>query len=95
MLAAKMAELDAIFERLFTAPPFTRGRRQLLMFGDICAGPGGFSEYMLTVLKWRAMGFGQLLTSVGFKDWGYNIRDVCLIKSFSSLLFLPQCLVQV
>lgn len=55
--ALKMAEMDRICDRLFTGPGVAldaKGQRQLVRFADICAGPGGFSEYMLTQLKWRA-----------------------------------------
>ncbi len=34
---------------------------QLLYFADVCAGPGGFSEYVLWRRKWRARGFGFTL----------------------------------
>ena len=30
----------------------------LLYFADVCAGPGGFSEYVLWRKRWRAKGFG-------------------------------------
>ena len=33
----------------------------MLYFADICAGPGGFSEYMLWRKKWHAKGFGFTL----------------------------------
>lgn len=36
----------------------------LLYFADICAGPGGFSEYVLWRRKWHAKGFGLTLRSV-------------------------------
>ncbi|EUB61890.1 S-adenosyl-L-methionine-dependent methyltransferase ftsjd2 [Echinococcus granulosus] len=44
--AMKMANMDALFNGLFSqaAPP-----NEILHFADICAGPGGFSEY----LTWR------------------------------------------
>ena len=32
-----------------------------LYFADVCAGPGGFSEYVLWKKKWRAKGFGFTL----------------------------------
>lgn len=32
-----------------------------LYFCDVCAGPGGFSEYVLWRRKWRAKGFGMTL----------------------------------
>ena len=34
---------------------------ELLYFADVCAGPGGFSEYILSQKKWRAKGFGFTL----------------------------------
>ena len=65
--ALKMAELDTITNRLFTTlppPPPTATSPplpSLFHFADICAGPGGFSEYMLTRWKWRAKGYGFTL----------------------------------
>ena len=35
-----------------------RGDNSLLYFADVCAGPGGFSEYVLWRKRWRAKGFG-------------------------------------
>ena len=35
--------------------------KNLLYFADVCAGPGGFSEYVLWRKKWRAKGFGFTL----------------------------------
>lgn len=34
---------------------------ELLYFADICAGPGGFSEYVLWRKKWDSKGFGFTL----------------------------------
>ena len=34
---------------------------ELLYFGDVCAGPGGFSEYVLWKRRWHAKGFGMTL----------------------------------
>lgn len=34
---------------------------ELLYFADVCAGPGGFSEYVLWRKKWHAKGFGMTL----------------------------------
>lgn len=34
---------------------------EILYFADICAGPGGFSEYVLWRKKWHAKGFGITL----------------------------------
>jgi hypothetical protein len=33
----------------------------LLYFADVCAGPGGFSEYVLWRKEWHAKGFGFTL----------------------------------
>lgn len=61
--ALKMVELDAMCGRIFTSPPMLKmaRKRELLYVGDICAGPGGFSEFMLTVLKWRVVMCGFTL----------------------------------
>jgi cap1 methyltransferase len=34
---------------------------QLLYFADVCAGPGGFTEYILWKKGWSAKGFGFTL----------------------------------
>ena len=34
------------------------GGNELMFFADICAGPGGFTEYMLYRTKWHAKGYG-------------------------------------
>ena len=66
--ALKMAEMDAMCGRIFTQPPSTRNilgqppkKREIIQVGDVCAGPGGFSEFMLTVLKWRCSVHGFTL----------------------------------
>jgi len=64
--AMKMAELDASFDFMFTNPKDERGQsvvspHELLYFADICAGPGGFSEYILWRKKWLSKGFGLTL----------------------------------
>lgn len=37
------------------------GPNELLFFADVCAGPGGFSEYILWRKGWDAKGFGFTL----------------------------------
>ncbi|KAG7272032.1 hypothetical protein CRUP_030136, partial [Coryphaenoides rupestris] len=66
--AMKMANIDHCFDNMFTNPkdsqgrPLTRERDgELLYFGDVCAGPGGFSEYVLWKRRWHAKGFGMTL----------------------------------
>ncbi|CAH8837433.1 unnamed protein product [Trichobilharzia szidati] len=44
--AMKMANIDSIFNGMFTS---AAPRKDILYFADVCAGPGGFSEYTL----WR------------------------------------------
>ena len=34
------------------------GGNELMFFADICAGPGGFTEYVLYRTKWHAKGYG-------------------------------------
>ncbi|XP_058814458.1 cap-specific mRNA (nucleoside-2'-O-)-methyltransferase 1 isoform X2 [Topomyia yanbarensis] len=64
--AVKMANLDSMFEYMFTNPIDETGNAlvrndDLLYFADVCAGPGGFSEYFLWRKKWLAKGFGFTL----------------------------------
>lgn len=66
--AMKMSNIDHCFDNMFTNPkdsqgkPLTKDREgELLYFGDVCAGPGGFSEYILWKRRWHAKGFGMTL----------------------------------
>ncbi|XP_068199313.1 cap-specific mRNA (nucleoside-2'-O-)-methyltransferase 1 isoform X2 [Antennarius striatus] len=66
--AMKMSDIDHCFDNMFTNPkdsqakPLTKDREgELLYFGDVCAGPGGFSEYILWKRRWHAKGFGMTL----------------------------------
>ncbi|XP_054162326.1 cap-specific mRNA (nucleoside-2'-O-)-methyltransferase 1-like [Oppia nitens] len=64
--AMKMANMDAVFDYMFTQPKDESGKslvkpNELLYFADICSGPGGFSEYVLWRKKWTAKGFGFTL----------------------------------
>ena len=69
--AMKMANLDAICDFMFTNPVSDSGKtlvdtnREPLYFADVCAGPGGFSEYILWLQKWRSKGFGFTLRNTG------------------------------
>lgn len=56
--AVKLAELHAMCDFKLVAE---RAEGRPFYFGDVCAGPGGFSEFILTVLKWKAKGFGMTL----------------------------------
>lgn len=64
--AMKMANMDSAFDFMFTNPKDDKGRdlvgpSDLLYFADLCAGPGGFSEYVLWRKGWHAKGFGFTL----------------------------------
>ncbi|KAK6617235.1 hypothetical protein RUM44_005566 [Polyplax serrata] len=64
--AMKMANMDAVLDRMFTKPKNINGEDaiangDLLYFADVCAGPGGFSEFVFHMKKWRAKGFGFTL----------------------------------
>jgi len=64
--AVKMANIDSMFDFMFTNPVDENGnpiigKDDLLYFADVCAGPGGFSEYILNRKKWEAKGFGFTL----------------------------------
>ncbi|ESN99857.1 hypothetical protein HELRODRAFT_192823 [Helobdella robusta] len=66
--AMKMANMDSAFNYMFTSPtnPDNKNesliaRDELLTFADICAGPGGFSEYILWRKKGMCKGFGFTL----------------------------------
>jgi cap1 methyltransferase len=58
--AVKMANIDKACNFMFTKPTNCQ-TNELLYFADVCAGPGGFSEYVLWRKNWRAKGFGFTL----------------------------------
>ncbi|XP_011068469.1 PREDICTED: cap-specific mRNA (nucleoside-2'-O-)-methyltransferase 1 [Acromyrmex echinatior] len=58
--AVKMANIDRACDFMFTNPKNV-DPNELLYFADVCAGPGGFSEYILSKKKWHAKGFGFTL----------------------------------
>ncbi|EFN70766.1 Uncharacterized protein KIAA0082-like protein [Camponotus floridanus] len=58
--AVKMANINKACNFMFTDPKDLHPD-DLLYFADVCAGPGGFSEYILSRKKWHAKGFGFTL----------------------------------
>ncbi|XP_011311453.1 cap-specific mRNA (nucleoside-2'-O-)-methyltransferase 1 [Fopius arisanus] len=58
--AVKMANIDKASGFIFTQPK-DFNPQDILYFADVCAGPGGFSEYILWRKKWHAKGFGFTL----------------------------------
>ncbi|XP_065649682.1 cap-specific mRNA (nucleoside-2'-O-)-methyltransferase 1 [Hydra vulgaris] len=73
--AMKMAEIDASFNYMFTnhIERDLNNPLDLLYFADICAGPGGFSEYVFWRSKWRAKGFGMTIKAEWAND--FNLAD--------------------
>ncbi|XP_059086996.1 cap-specific mRNA (nucleoside-2'-O-)-methyltransferase 1-like [Tigriopus californicus] len=73
--AMKMANLDAVFDWMFTKPRNKEDESivmsdEPLWFADVCSGPGGFSEYILWRRGWRSKGFG--FTLKGQHDFKLN-----------------------
>ncbi|XP_012525209.1 cap-specific mRNA (nucleoside-2'-O-)-methyltransferase 1 [Monomorium pharaonis] len=58
--AVKMANIDRACDFMFTNPKNVDSN-ELLYFADVCAGPGGFSEYIMFRKNWHAKGFGFTL----------------------------------
>ena len=78
--AMKMANIDAMLDYKLTS--WTKGYSPTeflddsndispFYFADLCAGPGGFSEYILFRLGWRAKGFGFTLRG----DCDFRLSD--------------------
>ncbi|XP_077298711.1 cap methyltransferase 1 [Arctopsyche grandis] len=85
--ALKMANMDAVFDFMFTNPKTETGAKavsdqELLYFADVCAGPGGFTEYVLWRKKWAAKGFGFTLKG----DSDFNIAG---LRAASTESFFP------
>ncbi|KAK3860428.1 hypothetical protein Pcinc_033526 [Petrolisthes cinctipes] len=72
--AIKMANMDAVFDFMFTRPKNEAGEslvkpNELLYFADVCAAPGGFSEYVLWRRKTDCHGFCEA------KGFGFTLKD--------------------
>lgn len=66
--AMKLANIDSIFNRMFTDPRDSENKSivsddEPFYFADICAGSGGFTEYILWKKDWKVKGFGFTLRS--------------------------------
>ncbi|CAG9855807.1 unnamed protein product [Phyllotreta striolata] len=62
--ALKMANIDAITDFEFTnidKNEYFKDDKGPFYFADVCAGPGGFTEYILWRKKWLFKGFGMTL----------------------------------
>ncbi|KAH0792330.1 cap-specific mRNA (nucleoside-2'-O-)-methyltransferase 1-like [Histomonas meleagridis] len=83
--AVKMANIDELFnltgQECFNKPSNTDvPEDKLFYFADICAGPGGFTDYLYWRLQDRARGFG--MTLAGDHDWASNARFCSDVSSF-------------
>lgn len=72
--ALKMANMDCVFDFMFTRPKNEAGEtligpEDLLYFADVCAAPGGFSEYVLWRRKTDSGGFCDA------KGFGFTLRE--------------------
>ncbi|XP_065834532.1 cap-specific mRNA (nucleoside-2'-O-)-methyltransferase 1-like [Oscarella lobularis] len=82
--ACKLANMDKVFNFMLTFPKTMEGKPlvgtyDLFYFADICAGPGGFSEYILWRRKTEmAKGFGLTLKS------GPGVNDFKLDEFYSA-----------
>lgn len=86
--AMKMANMDAIFN--FTNSPEFKPLApdcgdpgDYFFFADICAGPGGFTDYLYWRLDGRAKGFG--MTLAGDHDWAQSELFVSHIPNFTKV----------
>lgn len=69
--AFKMVELDDHFNLVPKNPD------KVFLVADICSGPGGFSEYILTKLKWKAKVFGFTLRNEDdFRVDNFNVSSI-------------------
>ncbi|KNC85528.1 hypothetical protein SARC_02289 [Sphaeroforma arctica JP610] len=70
--AVKMANMDSMLNWIFTSPEGLAFNEPLL-FADVCAGPGGFSEYVLWKREKRCKGYGFTLRGPDdFKPYEFN-----------------------
>ena len=85
--AVKMANLDFLFNFTNTeefghepfVPPLSQ-KNEYFYFADICAGPGGFTDYLYWRLNGRAQGFGMTLS--GSHDWYPRPRFISQVPNF-------------
>lgn len=84
--AVKLANIDALFNltnsKCFKIPTVSDvDEKQEFYFADICAGPGGFTDYLYWRLRNRARGFGMTLAVEGH-DWQANDAFCTDVSSF-------------
>jgi cap1 methyltransferase len=78
--ALKMANIDAATDFMFTNVDHSVHHENHLgpyYFADVCAGPGGFTEYVLWRKKWL------------FKGFGFTLRDENDFKLTESICASP------
>eukprot|EP00124_Ichthyophonus_hoferi_P004043 Ihof_evm2s402 gene=Ihof_evmTU2s402 len=76
--AVKMANMDAMFH---VTPKQCDASN--FFFADVCAGPGGFTEYILWRTESRARGFGFTLKGEDdFTPWAFNRQPTNTFKTY-------------
>ncbi|KYQ92013.1 D111/G-patch domain-containing protein [Tieghemostelium lacteum] len=73
--AVKMANLQALTNVLTPLAPVPEKTKEFIYFADVCAGPGGFTEYTY----WMKTDGGKLIN-----DYGKDLND--LVKGFGFTL---------
>ena len=69
--ALKIAELDHLCD---LTPSTVKGDEPFTFF-DVCGGPGGFSEFLLTKFKWKAKGYATTIKGpLDFRLYKFNLR---------------------
>lgn len=84
--ALKMANIDAATDFMFTdidKHEHFREHKYPIYFADVCAGPGGFSEYILWRKQWFFKGFG--LTLKEQNDFKLNESTCASAATFQAL----------
>ncbi|ENN81754.1 hypothetical protein YQE_01847, partial [Dendroctonus ponderosae] len=74
--ALKMVNIDAACDFMFTTMEENENfsnKEGPIYFADICAGPGGFTEYILWRKKWWYKGFGMTLKD----EHDFKVADSC------------------
>ncbi|XP_076263140.1 cap-specific mRNA (nucleoside-2'-O-)-methyltransferase 1-like isoform X3 [Rhynchophorus ferrugineus] len=81
--ALKMASIDAATDFMFTNMEKQKDFSLPIYFADVCAGPGGFSEYLFWRREWDYKGFG--LTLSGPDDFKLQGSKCASFVSFQAL----------
>lgn len=79
----KLLEMDQQLNRIISHAHFATQHNQL-RFLDLCGGPGGFSEYLLLIHKWKCKGIGVTLKG----ELDYKLKNFHVNSPTTSFLNL-------